>query len=698
MLKRITTAVARSLRYKLLLLVLFPLLVVMPTILGLTIYWSLAFTYDQLYAKVRTDLHVANDVFARLQRDYLTQLEYLAKSYTFRTALETQDLGRLGEQIKIMLNTTNLDFLRIVDLNMHAVKLSKTSPADAAQTSIRAVTPSPLLDNAIRTGKPGVGVQIFHYQDLTSASPELAGKIKLPLIDTPGTEYTSRTAENRAMMIRAVYPIIGDDGKVVALLDGGVLLNNDFTFVDDIRDLVYGPGSVPADGVGTVTVFLGDVRISTNVPLERGKRAVGTRVADDVRKRVLARGAEWVDRTFVISDWYVGAYSPLADVYGDRIGMLNTALLEAPYTAAYTRAVAILVFAILLTAGIAGWLVIRGARSVFKPIESMTRVVRATREGEEQRIGAVASRDEIGELARQFDAMLDQLQERNREVQAAADLLEHKVTERTRELSMKNVRLQKTINMLREARQQLALAGKLSALGELTAGVAHEINNPTAVILGNMEILVRELGSDSSKVETEIDLVVEQVDRIRTIVDKLLRYARPSEYAGYIEELDINDVVDDTIALVRHELQHKSALVQTALEATNTVRINRQELQQVLVNLLINAVHAIPQGGRIEVQTRNRTDESVIISVHDFGIGIPLEELGRVFDPFFTRKEHGTGLGLSVSYGLVRRYGGTITVDSQYGKWTKFTVTLLCNPVFEESEEALMERYTARAS
>ncbi|MDX1410224.1 MAG: cache domain-containing protein, partial [Saprospiraceae bacterium] len=355
-----------SLRYKLLLLVLFPILIVLPTVVGLTIYWSLNYTYNQLYAKVRTDLLVAGDVFERLQQDYLSQLEGLAKSYSFRTALELGDRKGMAEQIEVILSTTHFDYLRVLGLDQD---LTQTRPSDPFQTR----TPSPLLEDAYRFAKPGVGVQLFHNEDIEQLDPVIAKRIVLPLIETPRAEPTSRVRENRGLVVRAVYPVRDATGQLAAILDGGVLLNNNFNLVDDIRDLVYGPGSVPEEGWGTVTVFLDDVRISTNVPLRRGQRALGTRVSKEVRDHVLGEGRVWVDRAFVVNDWYISAYKPIEDVYGDRVGMLYAGILESPYTNAYLLAVSVLLTVILLTALIAGWLAIRGAKSVFNPIEAMAR-------------------------------------------------------------------------------------------------------------------------------------------------------------------------------------------------------------------------------------------------------------------------------------------------------------------------------------
>ena len=223
--------------------------------------------------------------------------------------------------------------------------------------------------------------------------------------------------------------------------------------------------------------------------------------------------------------------------------MLYAGYLEAPFRAAMLRALiivsAVLALGTLLAAIVAGY----GAQSIFRPIESIAHVVRGTKSGRTLRIGKVSSQDEIGELGSEFDSMLDSLEDNHHRIEAAAAELELKVQERTSELQQKNQHLQNSIDLLRQTRQQLAMAEKLAALGELTAGVAHEINNPTAVILGNMDVLVQEIGEDGDAVKVEIDLIVEQVYRIRSIIDRLLQYSRPSDYAGYVDGVDVNEVL-----------------------------------------------------------------------------------------------------------------------------------------------------------
>jgi len=187
-------------------------------------------------------------------------------------------------------------------------------------------------------------------------------------------------------------------------------------------------------------------------------------------------------------------------------------------------------------------------------------------------------------------------------------------------------------------------------LGQLTAGVAPEINNLTAVILGNIDILIRELGGDAEPVQTEIDLIIEQVYRIRSIVEKLLQYSRAENGFTSSERIDVNELLDTTLQLVDHELSAKSISINNNMHTIGEVCINPQELQQVLVNLLMNAIQALAEGGAIEYSTQDISD-GIEIGVKDYGSGMPTGDLPHVFDPFFSSKPARTGLGLSVSFG-----------------------------------------------
>jgi signal transduction histidine kinase len=252
------------------------------------------------------------------------------------------------------------------------------------------------------------------------------------------------------------------------------------------------------------------------------------------------------------------------------------------------------------------------------------------------------------------------------------------VAERTRELEASNASLQL-------AQQQLVKSEKLAAIGQLTASIAHEINNPIAVMQGNLDLMRETLGDASKPVRAELKLLDEQVERMRIIVTQLLQYARPTEYAGYVETLDLNRTMEDCLVLVGHLLAQTNIVVQRDFQATRRVGCNRQELQQVVINLMINAIQAMPQGGELRLVSRDWADEAgrggVRLCVQDSGSGLSPEVLDRLFRPFFTTKNDGNGLGLWISQGLVERYGGHIMAENRSDvQGASFCVALLTEP------------------
>ena len=645
----------------------------MPIVLGLVAYWSEKFSFEQLIMKVNTDLSVTHEAFYHEQDKYLSKLERLGESYSFRTRLYEKDIDILNLELQTLKEQSHFDYLHLIDLNGNWLYETPYSGYTHSKRSV--------LFSKAKLGDASSGIEIFTQEDLAREKSIDRNLLRLTLIETSRAKPIQRNVENRGMMLRMLYPVRGATNKVVAFLDGGVLLNRNFELVDRIRDLVYGTGSLIEGSLGTVTIFLNDVRISTNVPSKSGARALGTRVSEDVRSKVMGEGSDWINRAFVVNNWYISAYEPIYDVGGDRVGILYAGFLETPFTQIYRNALLVLVVLFIIVMLFSSWFAILGAKSIFRPIEQMTAVVRATYAGQQLRIGNVETNDEIGELARQFDSLLDQIHERNIQVIHAAEVLEQKVEERTLELKTKNITLKNNIDLLNETRKQLVLAEKLASLGELTAGIAHEINNPTAVILGNMELIISELGSTIEPVKFEAQLIIEQVYRIRTIIESLLKYSRKNESSEHIETINVNTLIELTLPLVKHEVEAHKVGIELDLHADIPVRIRKQELQQVLINMIVNAVQASSEKfERMYIETQNWEEKGVVIKIKDHGAGISEDVIDQIFDPFHTTKVTGTGLGLSVSYGLVQRYGGSITVENNLSGGVCFSVWLLQQP------------------
>jgi signal transduction histidine kinase len=480
--------------------------------------------------------------------------------------------------------------------------------------------------------------------------------------------------------------VLDDGGRVLAVLRGGVLLNQNLPFIDHINRIVYPDGSLPFGSQGTATLFMDDVRITTNVRLFQDERAIGTRVSQEVSDAVLKRGSTWLDRAFVVNDWYVSAYEPLVDGRGRRAGMLYVGYLERPFRLVKYGMLAAIGVIFLVVMALAALFSLHWARSIFHPVEQMNRTMRQVEEGDSRaRVGAVDARDEIGTLATHLDHLLDVIDDKTRSLQSWADELDLKVADRTRELAASNASLQ-------QAQQQLVKSEKLAAIGQLTASIAHEINNPIAVIQGNLDLMRETLGPHARPVAPELKLLDEQVERMRLIVTQLLQYARPTEYAGYVDAIATDRVIDECLVLVGHLMGKTRIEVVKEYAATRRVGFNRQELQQVLLNLIINAIQAMPAGGRMTLRTadwvRDGAACGVVVEVQDSGPGLPPAVRERLFRPFFTTKNDGNGLGLWISQGLVERYGGTIEAGNAPEGGAVFRVRLLTEPQVPEESAA----------
>lgn len=656
----------RSIRYRLLAIALLPTLVILPLLLVATMArWESKFD-ALLTSKVNADLTIAHQYLARILENTGEHLSALTGSVAFQEAAMRDDGAGLAAYLEENRTRLGLDFLFLMRRDGAAIQPVGLS----GQAGLR--TDWPVLDAAL-AGEPKTAIDIFSAEELAAISPELAARAKLELVPTPNAVATDRASETRGMVVHSASPASLPDGREAALV-GGILLNQNLVFIDTINDLVYRTASLPEGSQGTATLFLEDVRISTNVRLFEGKRALGTRVSAAVRRTVLDEGRVWLDSAFVVNDWYVSAYEPIRDSFGRRVGMLYVGFLEAPFARAKTETIIGILVAFLLVTAASVPIFLRWARAIFKPLERMTGTIARVEEGDlGARSGLTDGSDEIGRVAVHLDSLLDQLQQRDRDLRRWNDELNDRVAERTRELELANRQLEATT-------KQLVMSEKLAAIGEITAGVAHEINNPIAVMQGNLDVVRSVLGDRASELSTELRLIDEQIHRVSQIVTKLLQFAKPEEYAGYVERHDVADVITDCLPLVQHLLGKAEIAVERQDSATRRVLMNRTELQQVLINLIVNAIHAMPDGGKLALLSRDEMREGrdgIRVDVTDTGIGMTPDVLARIFDPFFTTKrQHGTGLGLSISQTLVRRQGGTLSAESEPGKGTTFSIWL----------------------
>jgi PAS domain S-box-containing protein len=212
---------------------------------------------------------------------------------------------------------------------------------------------------------------------------------------------------------------------------------------------------------------------------------------------------------------------------------------------------------------------------------------------------------------------------------------------------------------------------KMVSIGRLSAGVAHEINNPLTTILTSAMLIQEDVAPDSD-IHKELSIIGNEALRCRKIVKSLLDFARQSKAFTKMES--INAVIQESMVLTRKQAKFKDISLKADL-AKNLpdLSIDRDQIQQTIINLTLNAIEATPTGGQIQISSR-QTHSHIEIRVADTGQGIPADHLGKIFDPFFTTKENGTGLGLAITHGIIEQHGGTITAESTVGKGTAFIV------------------------
>ena len=299
-------------------------------------------------------------------------------------------------------------------------------------------------------------------------------------------------------------------------------------------------------------------------------------------------------------------------------------------------------------------LIVWFAHRITSPLKKLTNLMAKAGKGEFTGHIKVNSKDEIGKLAQVFNKMIHDLNSRDEEVN--------------------------------RAKQKLIQSEKMSAFGQMSAGIAHEVKNPLAGILGYAQMAKKKL-DDRPEISSYMEIIEKETTRCKEIVENLMRFARQEKAS--LHRINMNKTVQDSVRLVEHQITVSGIkIVQMYAHEGKPIFIegNANQIQQVMLNLMLNAQHAMENKGTLTVSTHfDDKNKRILIMVSDTGCGIPPDVQARIFEPFFTTKGigKGTGLGLSVSLGIIKDHKGTVDVDSTEGKGTTFTISL---PVAEDIE------------
>jgi two-component system NtrC family sensor kinase len=592
-------------------------------------------------ARVDRDMDLADAFYKSKLYDISGNAGRLSASATIRASLLAATQGdeqagqavaqRLESEIANMPPGSHQRFLVVTDAQGTSIigRVASDGGLVAADAGADWGTLS-IMHSVLTSGQPLAATEVLPAKLLESVG--LAGQAEIPLRDTPkaAPEPFDPSEGTAGLGLVSVAPIYSDEGQLLGSILAGHLFNRDFTLVDRVKEVA---------GVDTVTIFFGDLRVSTNVEDEGGQRAIGTRVSQEVFDKVLLGGEIFTGPAYVVNQWYITRYEPLYDHEQRVVGMLYVGARQAAFLQlldSFRRQVFLIAAATILLAIL---MAIPLAWSASRPLSSLANATHKVSQGDWSVRAAEEGYREMRTLAESFNTM---------------------------------------VQALKDTQEQLVQKEKLASVGQLAAGVAHEINNPLGSVLLYADILRKEAPADDMQQLEDLEMIIREATRCKTIVNDLLNFSRQNEVMA--QETDLNQLLGEMAQEAKvQELYDKVEIVTQLDPELPPIQADPLQLRQVFLNLMSNAAEAMPQGGTLTLTTQTGPTPGLITAeVEDTGVGISDENMKKIFTPFFTTKPigRGTGLGLAIIYGIVKMHRGQISLKSQLGKGTKFTITL----------------------
>ena len=591
------------------------------------------------------DLNTALEMYSNVEKQINSGLSLTALEQGWGDCISNDNTRKMENRLTDLAQILNLDFSGFVKNDRTTLcRQSRNTP----NTPGSLINPVALL--ALESKSTVSGTFVLSHEEIKAEDPELAESIKIKLINRSDDGTQGLTEEMSCMIIAAAVPIY-EDNLFLGVIYGGIVLNKSIEIVDRVRKTVFQNETFKGQNIGTVTIFLKNLRISTNVLTKKGARAVGTQISEEVGRKVLIEGESWIDRAFVVDDWNITAYKPIKDYHGNIKGVLSVGVIESKYVDFKRNT--LLVFVAITAAGIIIAVLLGYILSilVLHPVYELIKISKKVSSGDLYPEMGKISKGEMGILQKTFMEMIITLREQN-------------------------------IHQKEESEKRLIISQKQASVGRLAAGVAHEINNPLTGVLTFTHMLLRREDLDS-EMRSDLETIAKATDRVKEIVKGLLNFSRQIKLNPELS--DINKEIGETISLIENQALVKRVFLCFDPGADiQKITLDRSQFQSVIMNILINAIDATDPGGNITISTRynletqNGKHKEIEIIIADSGCGISPEQLDRLFDPFFTTKEvgKGTGLGLSVSLGIIEHHGGTISVKSQVGKGSTFIIHL----------------------
>lgn len=592
---------------------------------------------------------IKNEIIGRAQNQVDNYLESARSVYV-------AEIDRIGNAMSLVNYERDLDLLREkMDLDYLFIV-----PPDQA-----AGHPSEIVQEVSEQQKPIGGSRLVGKEELRTMSPEVQQRARIEIQFTPKALPTNKKVLETAMAKEYALPLWAEDGQPRGIAYGGRIINQDYSLVDRIRTLVFSDEQYDGKPVGTVTIFQDDTRISTNVLDEEGRRAIGTRVSEEVYRQVVEQGKRWQNRAFVVTHWYKTAYEPIRNINGIIIGILYVGILEEPFTDLAARIVLMFLIVIVLASLLAGFLAFILAGSISRPITDLMKASEKIAHGElGHKVHPETPIKEMTHFAESFNEMSQRLNEREASLKISNEML-----------AVSN-------NMLGAANQKLEELNK--SYLDLLGFVAHELKGMLASAMINA-YSIRDgfLGMINFKQKRAVDSICRNLDYLDATVKKFLNLSRIERGNMEINSTEFSlrrDVFDTSVQTFAKLISDKKIKVDNRIDPALKVHADQDLLQIVANNLINNAAKYGSENGRIEISAAAQNG-TLRVEVYNDGRPITDEDRQRLFKKFSRldnpekKKVKGTGLGLYITKQIVEAHGGQIEVQPKpHGNSFIFTI------------------------
>ena len=589
---------------------------------------------DKAQIKVEHDLNMARELYAQETRNIKDVIRFTVLRFFLRDAIIENDIETLKANLDEIRKGEKLDILTLTNKDGQViVRCRNKSICGDDQKSDEVVS------KVLSEKKAIVATTIVSRAELVKEDPGLAEQANIKFMVTPKARPTNETEQTSGMMIKAASPIFDSDGNIIAVLYGGNLINRNYDIVDKVKKIIYQDAKYKGKDIGTVTVFQNDLRISTNVKIIDGKRAIGTRVSEEVNNRVLGQGLPWVNSAFVVTDWYKTAYEPIKNIKGEIIGMLYVGTLEQPFNDIAKNTMLIFLAIIFVVTTLAITLSFILASRISRPLTHLIDATAKLSAGElGHTIETKTGMNELDKLAISFNQMSERLEERD--------------------------------NNLKLSNEMLADLNKRYI--DLIGFVSHELKGILATVVMNVCSVQESLfGPINEKQKRALDGATKSLDYLNAVVTKFLNLGKIEKGELEVKKTTVRlkkSVFDITVNSQLPAAARKNMTIRNEIDGDLCAEADIELMQIVATNLIANAIKYGRDHSNIILSSKIFENIGEI-EVYNDSEPISQEDKEKLFKRFSrldttaNRNVKGTGLGLFITKQIIEKHGGKIWVE-----------------------------------